>query len=142
MSTATESITGTARSFFDACETGKGWAVCRAFCQPNATFAAQAEPIADLRTLEQYTEWMKGMLAIIPDGSYEVRSFATDAERNNVCVCAVFSGTHTGAGGPVPPTGKSTSTDYTYLMEFENGKISHMTKVWNAGWALKELGWS
>ncbi|HKR69352.1 MAG TPA: ester cyclase, partial [Streptosporangiaceae bacterium] len=63
-------------------------------------------------------------------------------ERNNVCACAVFSGTHTGAGGPVPPTGKSISTDYVYLMEFENGKISHMTKVWNAGWALKELGWS
>ena len=141
MSTATESITGTARSIFDACETGKAWAACRAFCQPNATFAAQAEPIADLRTLEQYTEWMKGMLAIIPDGSYEVRSFATGAERNNVCVCAVFSGTHTGAGSPVPPTGKSTSTDYTYLMEFENGKISHMTKVWNASWALNQLGW-
>jgi|SRR5215467_3287566 len=142
MSTAIESITETARSFFDACETGQGWTVCRAYCQPNASFAAQAEPIADLRTLEQYTEWMKGMLTVIPDGSYTVRSFATDAERNNVCACAVFSGTHTGAGGPVPPTGKSISTDYVYLMEFENGKISHMTKVWNAGWALKELGWS
>jgi len=142
MSTAIESITETARSFFDACETGQGWTVCRAYCQPNASFAAQAEPIADLRTLEQYTEWMKGMLTVIPDGSYTVRSFATDAERNNVCACAVFSGTHTGAGGPVPPTGKNMSTDYVYLMEFENGKISHMTKVWNAGWALKELGWS
>ena len=142
MSTAIESITETARSFFDACETGQGWAVCSAYCQPNASFAAQAEPIADLRTLEQYTEWMKGMLTVIPDGSYSVRSFATDGERNNVCACAVFSGTHTGAGGPVPPTGKSMSTDYVYLMEFENGKISHMTKVWNAGWALKELGWS
>jgi len=142
MSTAIESITETARSFFDACETGQGWTVCRAYCQPNASFAAQAEAIADLRTLEQYTEWMKGMLTVIPDGSYTVRSFATDAERNNVCACAVFSGTHTGAGGPVPPTGKSINTDYVYLMEFENGKISHMTKVWNAGWALKELGWS
>jgi hypothetical protein len=26
-------------------------------------------------------------------------------------------------------------------MEFEDGKISHMTKIWNAGWAMKELGW-
>jgi len=26
-------------------------------------------------------------------------------------------------------------------MEFQDGKISHMTKIWNAGWALKELGW-
>jgi len=27
------------------------------------------------------------------------------------------------------------------VMEFQDGKISHMTKIWNAGWALKELGW-
>jgi predicted ester cyclase len=137
----TESITETARGFFDACETGKGWTACSAYCQPNAGFAAQAEPLADMQTLEQYTEWMKGMLVVIPDGSYAVKSFATDLERDNVCAYGVFSGTHSGEGGPVPPTGKSTSTDYVYVMEFEDGKISHMTKVWNASWAIKELGW-
>jgi steroid delta-isomerase-like uncharacterized protein len=142
MSTIIEPITVTARSFFDACETGQGWAACSAYCQPNASFDAQAEPLADMRTLEQYTEWMKAMYALIPDASYEVKSFATDGERNNVCASAVFSGTHSGEGGPVPPTGKSTSTDYVYVMDFEDGKISHMTKVWNAGWALRELGWS
>ena len=103
---------------------------------------AQAEPLADMQTLEQYTDWMKGMLVVLPDASYDVKSFATDQERNNVCACAVFSGTHTGEGGPVPPTGKSTSTDYVYVMEFEDGKISHMTKIWNAGWAMRELGWT
>src|SRR5262249_43420387 len=65
-----------------------------------------------------------------------------DHERKNVSAYAVFSGTHSGDGGPVPPTGKSTSTDYVYVMEFENGKISHMTKIWNAGWAMRELGWT
>jgi len=53
---------------------------------------------------------------------------------------AVFSGTHTGEGGP-PPTGKSTRSDYVYSMEFDGDKIRHMTKIWNSGWALKELGW-
>jgi|SRR5579871_1287704 len=71
----------------------------------------------------------------------EVKSFATDHERNNVCACAVFSGTHSGEGGAVPPTGKSTSSDYVYVMEFEDGKIRHMAKIWNAGWAIRELGW-
>jgi steroid delta-isomerase-like uncharacterized protein len=142
MSATTESITETARAFFDACETGKGWAECSAYCQPNASFAAQAEPLADVQTLQQYTEWMKGMLVLLPDGSYAIKSFAADDERNNVCVYAVFSGTHSGEGGPVPPTGKSTSTDYVYVMEFEDGKISHMTKVWNAAWAMRELGWT
>ena len=142
MSATTESITETARAFFDACETGKGWAACSAYCQPDASFTAQAEPLADVKTLQQYAEWMKGMLVVVPDGSYAVKSFATDHERNNVCAYAVFSGTHSGEGGPVPPTGRSTSSDYVYVMEFEDGKISHMTKIWNAGWAMRELGWT
>ena len=95
-----------------------------------------------MKTLQQYADWMKAMLVLLPDGSYAVKSFATDHERNNVCAYAVFSGTHSGEGGPVPPTGKSTSSDYVYVMEFEDGKISHLTKIWNAGWAMRELGWT
>ncbi len=135
-------IADTARKFFDACETGRGWEVCQAFCAPDATFAAQSEPLAGLRSLREYTDWMKWLLTFIPDGRYTVKSFAADAERNNVSAYGVFSGTHTGEGGPLPPTGKHTDTDYVYVMEFEGDKIRHMTKIWNSGWALKELGWA
>ena len=135
------SITETAQAFFAACDTGKGWEGCSAYCTPTATFTAQAEPLQEFRTLQQYAEWMKGLLTALTDGSYEVKSFATDAERNNVCVYGVFTGTHL-AGGPVPPTGKTTNTDYAYLMQFEGEKISHLTKIWNSGFALKELGWA
>ena len=140
--TATEAITETARAFFDACETGKGWAGCSRYCQPGATFTAQAEPIADLHTLEEYAEWMKGLLVILPDGAYVVKSFATDHERGSVCAYGVFSGTHTGQGGPMAPTGKRASADYVYVMEFDDGKIRHMTKIWNAGLTMRELGWA
>ena len=51
--------------------------------------------------MEQYRDWMKGLLTILPDGRYELKSFAADEERNNVIAYAVFSGTHTGEGGPV-----------------------------------------
>jgi|SRR5215217_3248855 predicted ester cyclase len=142
MSTTTEpTMTDTARAFFEACETGQGWEGCRAFCAPNATFAAQAEPLADVRTVKDYAEWMKALLGFMPDGRYELKSFAVDSARNNVCAYAVFSGTHSGEGGPMPPTGKSTSSDYVYVMEFADGKINHLTKIWNAGLAMKDLGW-
>jgi predicted ester cyclase len=134
-------ITETAMQFFEACETGRGWAGCRAFCTPDASFAAQAEPLANVRTLEAYAEWMKGLLVFMPDGHYEVKSFATDEQRQNVCAYGVFTATHSGQGGPVPPTGKRTSTDYVYVMEFAGDRIRHMTKIWNAPWAMKELGW-
>lgn len=135
------SITAIAHDFFAACEAGKGWEVCRAYCTQDASFAAQAEPLADITTLAQYTDWMKDIISLVlPDGRYEVKSFATDAERNNVAACAVFSGTFTGPGGPCPPTGKSMRTDYAYMMQFTGDKISHMTKIWNSGLAMKEIG--
>jgi hypothetical protein len=85
------SITAIANDFFAACETGKGWEICRAYCAPNATFAAQAEPLAVIKMLAEYADWMKGVTTAMPDSSYEVKSFATDTERNNVAAYAVFS---------------------------------------------------
>jgi hypothetical protein len=76
-----------------------------------------------------------------PDGSYEEKSFATDTARNNVAAYAV-SGTHTGPGGPCEPTGKKTTSDYGHVMQFTDDKISHMTKIWHSGLAVKELGWA
>lgn len=134
-------MTETAKAFFEACESGKGWEACSGYCLPDATFASQSEPLVDVKTLKDYTEWMKGLLTFIPDGRYTLKSFATDAERGSVCAYAVFHGTHSGQGGPMPPTGKSTNSDYVYFIEFAGGKIKHMTKIWHAAWAMRELGW-
>jgi predicted ester cyclase len=138
----TAPVVEVARAFFDACETGKGWEVCQQFCTPDATFSAQAEPLQDVHTLEQYTDWMKGLMTILPDAGYELKSFAADEDRNNVMAYGVFHGTHTGEGGPVPPTGKGAQADYVYVMEFEGDRIRNMTKIWNAGITLKQLGWA
>ena len=110
------SITEIAKKFFEACETGKGWEGCKAYCKADATFSAQAEPLVGVKNLQQYTDWMKGLLTFIPDGRYELKSFGTDDERKSVCAYGVFSGT-------------------------EGEKIRHMTKIWHAGLAMKELGW-
>ena len=102
------SMKETSEQFFDACETGKGWEGTSQYCHADATFSAQAGALQGIETLQAYTDWMKGLLVPIPDGAYEVRSFAVDEERNNVSAYAVFRGTHTAEGGPVPPTGKRT----------------------------------
>ena len=136
------SIKTTAQRFFEACETGKGWEVCRQYCHPEATFSAQAGALAGVDTLEAYTEWMKGLFTPVPDGRYEVGSFAVDEDRNSVAAYGIFRGTHTGEGGPVPPTGRQVEADYVYVMQFDGDKISHMTKVWNDSFSLKQLGWA
>lgn len=132
----------TAMEFFEACETGKGWETCKAYCTDNATFASQTDALAGIETLESYTEWMKGLLTIIEDGKYDLKTFAVDEEHGSVCAFAVFSGTHTGEGGPVPPTGKAAAADYVYNMNFDGDKISHMTKIWNDAQTMRQLGWA
>src|SRR5690349_13539227 len=116
-------IADIADKFFIACETGKGWEGCAAYCHPEASFSAQAEPLAKVTTLRDYAEWMKGVLGVMPDGRYDLKAFATDEQRRTVCAYAVFMATHTGEGGPVPPTGKAMSTDYVYVMQFDGDKI-------------------
>ena len=135
-------ISEIAEKFFVACETGKGWEACKDYCAPHATFSAQAEPLAEVETLEAYCDWMKAILGPLADGRYELKSFAVDTRRNNVTAYAVFHATHTGQGGPVPPTGKKTTSDYVYVMQFSGNKISHLTKIWHSGLCLKELGWA
>jgi predicted ester cyclase len=136
------SMRDTAEKFFDACETGKGGDGCQAYCRPDATFSAQAGALEGIDTLEGYTEWMKGLLTPVTDGHYELRSFAVDDERKNVAAYGVFRGTHSGEGGPVPPTGQKVEADYVYVMDFDGDRIRHMTKIWNDGISLQQLGWA
>lgn len=136
------SIKDTARKLFDHCESGKGWEACKPFCHANATFSAQADALTEIKTLEAYTDWMKGLFDFAPNASYEIRSFAADEERQNVVGYGVFRATHTGEGGPIPPTGKSVEAEYVYIMQFKGDKVSHMTKVWNDGHSFRQLGWA
>ena len=136
------SMLDTARQFFDACETGQGWAGCRPYCHEGATFSAQARALEGVDTLEGYADWMKGLLTPLPDGDYELRSFAADDERSTVLAYAVFRATHSGEGGPLPPTGKRVEADYVYVMQFDGDRIRHMTKIWNDEESLRQLGWA
>lgn len=136
------SIRETAERFFEACETGKGWDACQQYCHSGASFSAQAGALADIDTLQAYADWMKGLFTPLPDGRYELRSFGVDEGRDSVTAYAVFRGTHTGEGGPVPPTGNQAEADYVYVMQFEGDRIRHMTKIWNDGITLRQLGWA
>jgi ketosteroid isomerase-like protein len=135
------SIETTAREFFEAIDTGKGWDGCKAHCHADASFSAQADALAAITTVEGYADWMKGLLTPIPDGHYELKAFATDEDRGIVTAFAVFHGTHS-VDGPVPATGKKLAADYVYAMEFDGSRIRRLTKIWNDVHSLKQLGWA
>lgn len=134
-------ISDVAVDFTTACDNGSGWDACADFCVRGATFSAQCEVLSGVDTVADYCEWMRDLLVKLPDGRIEIRSMGVDEQRGHVTIFSVFRGTHTGPGGPVPPTGRSATADYVYAMEFRQGKLNHLTKVWNAPWTLRELGW-
>ena len=135
-------ISSQAKLFFEACETGKGWEGCKSYCHPNASFSSQTGALSGISTLEGYCDWMKNLFTPVPDGHYELRFFGVDESRNTVAAYAVFQGTQTGPGGPVPPTGKSVAADYVYAMKFEGDRIVSMIKIWNDTISMQQLGWA
>ncbi len=134
-------ITDIASQFFGACQAGQGYEACKAYCTPTATFSAQSEALAHVKTVEAYCGWAEALVKILPDAHYDLVSFATDERRQCVIAYAVFHGTHTGEGGPVRATGKSCASDYVLAMQFEGGKIRHVTKIWHSHLAMQSLGW-
>ncbi len=133
-----------ARKFFEACETPLGWEGCQTFVAEGAKFSAQSEPLIEVTTVEGYCEWMKAFGTITaPGATYELHTASYDEATNQACFFATYHARHTGDGGPVPPTNKETHSHYVYVIQMNAlGLVSHVTKIWNAPWAMRELGWS
>ena len=132
-----------AKKFFEACETPLGWEACAQYVEPNAPFVAQSEPLTEVTTVQGYTDWMHGFGTVTAKGAtYELHSASYDADTRTAMFFATYHATHVGEGGPVPPTGQSTQSHYVYAIQMsENNLVAHMTKIWNAGWAARDLGW-
>ena len=132
-----------AKKFFEACEAPLGWDACKDYVEDGATLIAQSEPLVEITTVEGYCEWMKAFGTVTAAGAtYTVNAVGWDDERRTALFFATYHATHVGEGGPVPPTNKSTDSHYVYSLKMsDNDKVAEMTKIWNAPWAMRELGW-
>jgi hypothetical protein len=132
-----------ANFFFHNCESSKGWDFCKEFVANNANFIAQCEPLAEVTDVKTYVDWMEGLgTTTMPGCRYEIHASAFDESTQTALFFATFIGTHSGEGGPVPPTNKTTHSHYVYTLKMNGeGKVERVTKIWNSSWALRELGW-
>ena len=132
-----------AKKFFVACEDLKGWVGCKQYVVDDAPFAAQSEPLVDINTVEAYCDWMAGFGAIAPGATYDLHTSSYDEETRIAVFFATYHAKHTGEGGPMPPTQKETHSHYVYALTMNaDNKVEKMVKIWNAPWAMKELGWA
>lgn len=132
-----------AKKFFAACEQPAGWAGCEQYVVENAPFRAQSEPLVDVKTVAAYCDWMAGFGTVTaPGATYDLHSASFDEGTRTAVFFATYHAKHTGEGGPVPPTGKETHSDYVYVLTMNaDNKVEKMVKIWNAPWAMRELGW-
>lgn len=140
MQSKSSSILETAQTFFELCEAGKGWKSCAEFCDENAVFRCDVLP---MKVLHEYVDWMASIIEkVSPDGSWNLISKTSN--ESQVVFCATFTGSHSLKGGPVEPSSppKKMSSDYAYIINFNNdGKICHMTKIWDQLTAFRGWGW-
>jgi hypothetical protein len=139
----TMSAFDTAMRFFTACEAPEGWSGCKDYVEDGAALVAQCEPLVDVTTVEAYCDWMHGFGTVTAAGStYTLHSSSYDEKNRTALFFATYHAKHTGEGGPVPPTNKEVDSHYVYVLNMsEGGKVAKMTKVWNAPWAMRGLGW-
>ena len=110
----------------------------------DASFVAQSEPLADITSVEGYCEWSAGFGNITaPGATFDLHASSYDEETRTATFFATFNAKHTGEDGPVELTGKETHTHYVYCLTMDaSDKVEKMVKIWNAPWAMKELGWA
>ncbi len=132
-----------AKKFFDACDAPLGWDGCKQYVAEGASFTAQSEPLVDIHTVKDYCQWMADFGNItVPGATYDIHAASYDENTKTAIIFATYHAKHTGEGGLVPPTGKETHTNYVYILTMnDDDKVERFIKVWNAPWAMKELGW-
>ena len=79
----------------------------------------------EIDSLDHYTEWMAEVHKHMTNISFDVEGFAHDESRDVVLIYGIYRGVITMSETPQP-----FETDYVYALKFTEGKISHVTKVW------------
>jgi steroid delta-isomerase-like uncharacterized protein len=105
---------------------------------PNLVRHCQATPEINVRSLEQFKDFLRQNTAVFPDN---IQTFTHIlAEENWVAVWATYEGTQRGQMGPFPPSGKKVQFDFGALLRVEEGKIAELWVTWDNMAILAQLG--
>lgn len=98
----------------------------------------QATPQVDVRSLQEFKEFLKQDAAVFPDSVQTLRHQV--AEGDLVAVWVTYEGTQKGPMGPFPASGKRMQLDFAAFLRVQDGKIAEMWVTWDNMAALAQLG--
>ena len=105
---------------------------------PNFVRHCEATPDVDVRSRQQFKEFLVAYTAAFPDN---VQTFThVVAEGDEIGIWANYKGTHSGPLGPVPATGKPVDFDFGGVFRVEDGKLAEFWLTWDNMTIMAQLG--
>ena len=105
---------------------------------PDVVRHCEATPGVDVRSLEQFKDFMRQDAAVFPDSVQTITHLV--AEGNFVAVWATYEGTQQGPLGPFPPSGRRARFDFGAIFRVESAKIAEWWVTWDNMAILRALG--
>jgi steroid delta-isomerase-like uncharacterized protein len=98
----------------------------------------EATPHLDIRSLEQFKDFLKQDVAAFPDNTQTFTHVLSDGAL--AAVWATYEGTQLGPLGPFPPSGKKVRFHFGGVLRVERGKLAELWITWDNMTILAQLG--
>jgi steroid delta-isomerase-like uncharacterized protein len=98
----------------------------------------QATPDVDVRSREQFIEFLNQDAAVFPDSHQALQHLV--AEGDLVAFWATYEGTQQNQMGPFPPSHKKMQVDFGGVFRIRDGKLAELWVTWDNLAALTQLG--
>lgn len=105
---------------------------------PDLVRHCPATPQLEIRSLAQFKDFLRQFASSFPDNVQTFHRMVADEEQ--VAVWATYEGTHLGAMGPIPATGKRVCFVFATHMRIERGRIAELWTIWDNVDILTQLG--
>ncbi|MGQ0622529.1 MAG: ester cyclase [Panacagrimonas sp.] len=105
---------------------------------PDVVRHCQATPQLDIRSREQFKDFMRQDSLTFPDSQQTFTRIV--AENDWVAAWALYEGTQRGAMGPFPASGRKLSFEFAMMMRIVNGRIAEWWVTWDNLTILTQLG--
>jgi steroid delta-isomerase-like uncharacterized protein len=105
---------------------------------PDLVRHCAATPEIEVRSLEQFKEFLHRDLAAVPDSEQELNLIFSKGPL--VAAHVTYRGTQEGPMGPFPPSGKKLEIPFVGILRVEEGKIAEIWVEWDNLNALMQLG--
>lgn len=105
---------------------------------PDLLRHCPATPGLEIRSLAQFKDFLRQFAASFPDNRQTFLRMVAD--EGQVAGWASYEGTHLGAMGPIPATGKRVCFEFATQLRIERGRIVEIWTIWDNVEILRQLG--